>query len=83
MSLDRAVLNLSLKRMAAASIEWFDLLLYGTAAALVFPTVFLLAAMPLSYQLCAILRGGFIPIIATTSFPDFPAPPGRSPRRWF
>jgi MFS family permease len=46
MSLDRAALKLSLMGMAAASIEWYDFLLYGTAAALVFPTVFFPATMP-------------------------------------
>jgi len=46
MSLDRAALKLSLMGLAGASIEWYDFLLYGTAAALVFPTVFFPATMP-------------------------------------
>ena len=46
MSQDRAALKLSLMGLAAASIEWYDFLLYGTAAALVFPTVFFPATMP-------------------------------------
>jgi MFS family permease len=46
MTQDRAALRLSLLGLAGASIEWFDFLLYGTAAALVFPTVFFPATMP-------------------------------------
>jgi MFS family permease len=46
MSQDRAALKLSLMGLAAASVEWYDFLLYGTAAALVFPTVFFPATMP-------------------------------------
>src|ERR1700722_10317207 len=46
MSQERAALKLSLMGLAGASIEWYDFLLYGTAAALVFPTVFFPATMP-------------------------------------
>jgi MFS family permease len=46
MSQDRTALKLSLMGLAGASIEWYDFLLYGTAAALVFPTVFFPASMP-------------------------------------
>lgn len=46
MSENRAALKLSLMGLAGASIEWYDFLLYGTAAALVFPTVFFPATMP-------------------------------------
>jgi MFS family permease len=46
MSQDRTPLKLSLMGLAGASIEWYDFLLYGTAAALVFPTVFFPATMP-------------------------------------
>jgi hypothetical protein len=46
MSHDRAALKLSLMGLAGASIEWYDFLLYGTAAALVFPTIFFPATLP-------------------------------------
>lgn len=36
----RSPLRLALMGLAGSSIEWYDFLLYGTAAALVFPTVF-------------------------------------------
>jgi MFS family permease len=42
----RSPLKLALMGLAGASIEWYDFLLYGTAAALVFPTVFFPATMP-------------------------------------
>jgi MFS family permease len=37
---DRAALKHALMGLGGASIEWYDFLLYGTAAALVFPTEF-------------------------------------------
>lgn len=43
---DKAALKLSLMGLAGASIEWYDFFIYGTAAALVFPTVFFPADMP-------------------------------------
>jgi MFS family permease len=46
MTQNSSALRLSLMGLAGASIEWYDFLLYGTAAALVFPTVFFPAAMP-------------------------------------
>ena len=46
MSQDRTTLKLPLLGLAGASIEWYDFLLYGTAAALVFPTEFFPASMP-------------------------------------
>jgi MFS family permease len=46
MSRDRTALKLSLMGLAGASMEWYDFLLYGTAAALVFPTVFFPSSMP-------------------------------------
>jgi hypothetical protein len=36
----RAALKYALMGLGGASIEWYDFLLYGTAAALVFPTEF-------------------------------------------
>jgi MFS family permease len=42
---DSAALKHALMGLAGASIEWYDFLLYGTAAALVFPTVFFPATL--------------------------------------
>ncbi len=42
---DTAALKHALMGLAGASIEWYDFLLYGTAAALVFPTVFFSATL--------------------------------------
>jgi MFS family permease len=41
-----AALKLALIGLAGASIEWYDFLLYATAAALVFPTMFFPATLP-------------------------------------
>jgi MFS family permease len=43
---DAAALKHALMALGGASVEWYDFLLYGTAAALVFPTVFFPATMP-------------------------------------
>ena len=42
---DSAALKHALMGLGGASIEWYDFLLYGTAAALVFPTVFFPATL--------------------------------------
>ena len=42
----RSVRKVALTALAATSIEWYDFFLYGTAAALIFPTVFFPAGMP-------------------------------------
>jgi MFS family permease len=42
----RSVRKVALTALAATSIEWYDFFLYGTAAALIFPTVFFPAEMP-------------------------------------
>jgi MFS family permease len=52
---DRAALRLAFMGLAGASIEWYDFLLYGTAAALVFPTVFFPADLPPLVSLLASL----------------------------
>ncbi|MGB7740680.1 MAG: MFS transporter [Steroidobacteraceae bacterium] len=52
---ERSPLKLALMGLAGASIEWYDFLLYGTAAALVFPTVFFPANMPPFVSLIASL----------------------------
>lgn len=43
---DAATLKPALIGLSGAIIEWYDFLLYGTAAALVFPAVFFPAALP-------------------------------------
>jgi len=43
---EQTALKLALTGLAAASVEWYDFFLYGTAAALVFPTVFFPATLP-------------------------------------
>jgi len=43
---ERTAFKLALTGLAAASVEWYDFFLYGTAAALVFPTVFFPATLP-------------------------------------
>ena len=58
------MLKLSLMGLAGASIEWYDFLLYGTAAALVFPTVFFPATMPPFVALIASLSTFAVGFIA-------------------
>jgi len=41
-----SVRKVALTALAATSIEWYDFFLYGTAAALIFPTVFFPAELP-------------------------------------
>ena len=43
---ERFVRRIALATLAGTSIEWYDFFLYGTAAALIFPTVFFPADMP-------------------------------------
>ena len=43
---ERSVRKIALTALAGTSIEWYDFFLYGTAAALVFPTAFFSAGMP-------------------------------------
>lgn len=45
--------KVALTSLAGTSIEWYDFFLYGTAAALVFPTVFFPADMPVMVALIA------------------------------
>jgi MFS family permease len=49
----RAMRRVALTALAGTSIEWFDFFLYGTAAALVFPTVFFSEDMPYFVSLIA------------------------------
>ena len=43
---DTTVLKTAITAMAGASIEWYDFFVYGTAAALVFPTLFFSKDLP-------------------------------------
>jgi metabolite-proton symporter len=43
---ERSIRKVALTALAGTSIEWYDFFLYGTAAALVFPTAFFPAGMP-------------------------------------
>ncbi len=45
--------SLTLLALAGASIEWYDFLIYGVAAALIFPALFFPASMPHSIALMA------------------------------
>jgi metabolite-proton symporter len=42
---ERSIVKVALTSLAGTSIEWYDFFLYGTAAALIFPTVFFPAGM--------------------------------------
>jgi metabolite-proton symporter len=42
---ERSIVKVALTSLAGTSIEWYDFFLYGTAAALVFPTLFFPAGM--------------------------------------
>jgi len=43
---DRSILKIALTALAGTSIEWYDFFLYGTAAALIFPTLFFPKDLP-------------------------------------
>ena len=45
--------KVALTSLAGTSIEWYDFFLYGTAAALVFPTAFFAEDMPVLVSLIA------------------------------
>ncbi len=49
----RAMRRVALTALAGTSIEWFDFFLYGTAAALIFPTLFFAEDMPYFVSLIA------------------------------
>jgi MFS family permease len=50
---ERFIRRIALATLAGTSIEWYDFFLYGTAAALIFPTVFFPADMPAAVALLA------------------------------
>jgi metabolite-proton symporter len=50
---ERSIRKIALTALAGTSIEWYDFFLYGTAAALVFPTAFFPAHMPPAVALLA------------------------------
>jgi type VI protein secretion system component Hcp len=64
----RSVRKVALTALAATSIEWYDFFLYGTAAALIFPTVFFPAGMPPLVSLLA----------SFSTFLEIPGVPGES-----
>lgn len=43
---ENSIVKVALTSAAATSIEWYDFFIYGTAAALVFPTLFFPASLP-------------------------------------
>ena len=50
---ERSMRRVAITALAGTSIEWFDFFLYGTAAALVFPSIFFAADMPYYVSLIA------------------------------
>src|SRR5262245_13175371 len=50
---EKSMLKVALTALGGTSIEWYDFFLYGTAAALVFPTIFFAQDMPELVRLLA------------------------------
>ena len=74
---ETVTIKLALTGLAGASIEWYDFFLYATAAALVFPTVFLFGSPP-PFVACARARHGADRSLQAAGYGRFLRAPGWS-----